>query len=345
MSGECIRVVGPRLRVGIVGAYLAARWLEPGRILELSPEPEEEHGEFLTRPNVHRFHGEIGLPIEKVMERCGGAPAFCTPAECADGATNLPFSAIGLANRGVDFHQYWLRADQICDQPELMEFSLSLALDRAASPAPASRIAQLPVEFGVRLDRALYGGALIAFAEECGARTIGDEGGCLTIDCSDAGGAPQWTGDAISVGQIPQLPGMEWHILSSMVQRLVGLTAPLAASNPERDEWNRLAAAQSERMGDMLELLSIDDPLATERLALRRKVEVFGACGRIPSEDYEVFTQSEWLAALWFRGLRPRRYHRMADNMVEAELIDWMEQLRTQIGQITKEITGQVQAA
>ncbi len=348
MSVERILVYGSPVQVGIVGAYLSSRWLGPGRALELATTVEDNAaGPFVTRPSVHRFHGEMGLPIDQLFAPCRGSPVLAAAAQTADGGSvQLPFSAFGVQRGGVEFHQYWLRASRLSEQADLTDFSLSLALQNAAHKPPLAQLAQLPVEFGIAFDRAAYGNALLSFAKAGGASVVEgvneqERDADLAIQCSPDASAPKWQGQELSIAPESDIPGLEWHHLSSAARRFANLAAPLSDCAPEQAEWTRLAVAENERVADMRELLSIDDPLKSSRPALQRKVEVFAACGRIPTEDYEVFTPPEWLAALWARGVSPRRSDRMAERLPDAQLLDWLDQLRGQIASLTR----QVQAA
>ncbi len=348
MSAERILVRGTPVQAGVIGAYLASRWLAAGRALELAIDPEDNTAApFVTRPSIHRLHGEIGLPTDQLFARCGGSPVLAAEAQTADGSSvQLPFSAFGVPRGGLEFHQYWLRASRLSEQADLTEFSLSLALQNAAHKPPLAQLAQLPVEFGIAFDRAAYGNALLSFAKAGGASVVEsgneqEQDADLVIQCSPDAGAPKWHGQELTIALESDIPGLEWHHLSSAARRFASLAAPLSNCAPEQAEWTRLAVAENERVADMRELLSINDPLASSRPALQRKAEVFVACGRIPTEDYEVFTPPEWLAALWARGVRPRRSDRMAERLPDAQLLDWLDQLRGQIASLTR----QVQAA
>ncbi len=341
MSEERILVEGPALRTGVVGAYLAKNWLGAGRSLAIVPDTGAASSEpFLTRSNVQRFHAELGLPMEQVTKQCGGSLALSTSVQTTDGPAHLPFSPVGLARNGVDFHHFWRRARGVSDQPELMSFSLSLELERADRTPQLAQIAQLPIEFGLRLDRRAYSQTLLSFAKQNGAEVLADADGHsadLVVDCGDTDAGPIWRDGTLRIGPISDIPGMEWHVVSSAALRLSSLMAPLNDCAAEQREWTRLAEAERERILDMEELLVLSDPTTTERPALKRKLDVFAACGKIPTEDYEVFAPPEWLAAVWARGFRPRRYDRMADLLPEVDLIGWLSQLHSQITDLTKQ--------
>lgn len=343
MTAERIFVVGPPVRAAIFGAYLAARWLRPGRCLEIAVEGESEcSSDFLTRPNVHHFHHELGLPIEQFMRQCGGTLAFSTPVETALGVVRLPFTQFGVPRAGVGFHHYLMRADNLSDQPDLNQFSLSLELEQAGSDQTLSQLAKLPIEFGLTVNREAYAKTLLSFAATNGAKVVhgeADPGNVdLVVDCRVSDALPTWSAQAMTTGAVGAFAGIEWHVMSSAVKRLVNLAAPLADCLPEQAEWTRLARAEQERIADMEELLMADDLDVVARSTLQRKLDVFSACGRIPIEDYEVFAAPEWIAAFRARGVNPARYDRMADALPRAELLSWIAQLKVQISGLTEQV-------
>ncbi len=167
----------------------------------------------------------------------------------------------------------------------------------------------------------------------------------LTIDCGSNGKGSEWAGGLLSVATDGDVPGLDWQICVNAARRLLGLVPHLDDCENERREYTRLAAEEADRIADMRALLTDPDPGNTASHALKRKIDVFTACGRIPTEDFEVFGQPEWLAALWGRGLRPRRFDRMAKAMPEDDLHRWLSSLRSQIVEITNQVSRQRQVA
>ena len=331
---ERVIVSGPAVRVGIIGAYLAAKWAGEGREVILSPDTEARSDEVLLRPGFKPFHAEVGLAAD-VLE--GGKVALGTRVETASGPVTLPFTPFGLSNGGVDFHHFWQRANTISEQPELEDYSLARALEGRTDQMDLSR---LPVSVGMRLPRAKYASALIELAQARGAKVVSDgdpQMAQLCIHCENPCVAQAWDGGVLRVFCSHAIDGIEPLRCLNAAKRLVALMADLHDNAAERGEYNRLAANEAERIADMVELLGSDDPAATQRAALKRKIDLFEACGRIPTEDFEVFTKPEWLAALWARGIRPRRNDRLANVMPEPDLLNWLSALRQQIGQLSGE--------
>lgn len=329
MSAEHIRVEGPAHRVAIVGAYLAARWLSSGRRLTLIPDARDDGtARLLARPDHLRFHSDIGLSFEHLVQHAEAkgvfAPLYASPGE----PVRLPFSPIGPSQFGVEFQHFWLRANQIAGQPDLLEFCPALALEvRTRAQGPAD-VAKAGIPFGLDLDLVAYTRLLLKLSQAKGAHVLGageDAAADLVISCWGSA-EPGWSRGTISLADTGPLPGLEWQVCVNAARRFVGLSATPTRSHPEQREYTRLARLEAGRVFDMEALLFKKDPSDT----LRRKIDLFAACGRIPTEDFEVFTPPEWLAALWSSGIRPRRYDRMAERMPQAQLLEWMARLQAQ---------------
>jgi len=333
MSAQRIVVQGPPLRAGIIGAYLACA----GAKVIIALVGEEPTGSVLLRPELDRIHAEIGLKSQKLP---GASKALGMMALVPEGPVTLPFSPYGMANAGVDFHHYWKRASALRSQPELGDYSLALALAGKADRVDLSR---LPLKVGTRLSRPTYAKALLELAQQSGAKVttaFDPREGDLIVDCGATDASPYWQGHRVRVASDGDLEGIEPTICFNAAKRLLALSADNAKNPAEQAEYTRLAQLEVERIEDMRVLLACEDPRATNRPSLKRKVDLFAACGRIPTEDFEVFSQPEWLAALIARGVRPRRHDRLANTMPEASLLEWLTALRQQINQIATSVRG-----
>ena len=200
----------------------------------------------------------------------------------------------------------------------------------------------MPLRYGLKFDRAAYAEQLLRHAETLGAEFSQEAGSAhLHVDCAPSQALPGWQDGRLQIASGADLPGLEWQVLANAARRLCGLSAGLGNCDEEAREYTRLALQEEARITDMRALLNNDKPAATANPALRRKIDLFTACGRIPTEDFEVFAPHEWLAALIARGLEPRRYDRMAETLPEGELMQWLTRLRDQIARITgKEVSA-----
>jgi len=341
MSGERVHVIGPDHRVAIIGSILAQRWAGEGRELVLSPDRDATtDATIITRPDQSRFHAELGMTFEDLVQNAEATPVFAVEAHGVDDTIELPFSPFGMAKSGVEFHQFWMRGNARQQQSDLTEFSLALAMQQAPAHAQVAAIGKLPLQFGLQLNGAKYAVELLKVAVSNGAQIAESsnvDDADLTMDCRPSTDTADWLGNTLTLASDRDIPGIEWQICVNAARRFLALTPSLSDCENEQREYSRLAAGESERIADMRALLTDPEPQETSRPALKRKIDVFAACGRIQTEDFEVFGQPEWLAALWARGIRPRRFDRMAKAMPEAELLGWLASLQREVGQITQQ--------
>lgn len=340
MSVQSILVKGPAVRVALVGAYLARRWLTPQcRLVLLPDEPNADARTMTVRPDHLRFHAELGLALETLIKEAKACLLFAPKYESASGVMKLPFLPVGGSVQGVEFQHYWLRANERQSQPDLLTFSQAIALQEADQGHAFGRVQKGASGFGLTVQSQSYARLLLGLASHLGAQVLSPEKAAsvadLVFDClGDA--TPAWSGSQVTLFGAPPLPGLEWQVSVNAARRFVSLSSSSSTSGAEQREYTRLSAGEAQRIADMQELLEADDPTTCDSATLRRKVELFAACGRIPNEDFEVFTQAEWLAALWQKGLRPRRYDRMADLMPEAQLMSMLAQYKDQTAAITR---------
>ncbi|MCK0127640.1 tryptophan 7-halogenase [Erythrobacter sp. F6033] len=339
MTTKRILVSGDRLGVSVVGATLAKRWLGPGRELIIAASGSSASGdELLARPEMLGFHGELGLAPDAFMRAVDARPAFAWSAQTPGGTVSIPFSPFGVGRGGVEFHHYWQRGAGIQALPDLSDFSLSLALHDAGKAVPMQQLTQLPVQFGMALNREKYAGLLLQFAQQSGARIVGEDAAGLGADISIRAGRDcketMWSEGEIVIASSTDLAGIELQTLANAASRIAGLVGDLTDQPNERSEFNRLSKNEAARIADMRTLLAAKDLRKSASPQLTRKLDLFAACGRIPTEDFEVFKQPEWLTALRARGITPQRYDRMADRLPSDELMKWLTELRKQIVQI-----------
>ncbi len=337
MSAQRIVVTGPANGVTLAAALLATRWNGPGRevVALIDQEPSDP---IVLRPSHERAHGLLGLGLADFIDDLGAAPAFSYEAASADGVISIPFSGYGLARSGVEFHHFWRRGFDLGEGEALERYSLALALGDKPQRLTPNALAKLPVTYGLQVDRKAYSDRLNAIATSRGA-TITEQSTRAGIDASIVfnlnGRSASGSANELFVAASEAIAGLDWLLSANAVLRFLSLPEAIDPRSPEREEFDRLTSNEADRVEDMLELLSSKDPINTDRPALKRKVDVFAACGRIPTEDFEVFGQSEWLTALWARDIRPRRVDRMAEQLPDQALLEWLSSLRSQVDQIT----------
>ncbi|WP_379551463.1 tryptophan 7-halogenase [Qipengyuania sp. DGS5-3] len=323
----CFRITGDPMRAGMVGAMIA-RYCG-GENCVIVPQDRSvvnANRAVLMRPDYLRFHAELQIDPAQISRLDDARPVYAYRPIEARAAPLIPFSPFGQSAQGVEFHQLWLRADEVKTQPPLETFSTAIALADRDAAEPAR---QLNLASGIECSRVSYAQLLLGQARRLGARVeseLDSRHSDIVIDCdaSEEAGAVAWDENRITVAPAAILAGEEWQAVLNAARRIVAMVASPADALAERQEFNRLSTASAERMADFRALVTEEDPRKSERPALQRKIEVFEACGRIPTEDYEVFAPFEWLAALWAQGIRPHRHERLAERMPEADLLNWM---------------------
>jgi len=339
MTMRKIFVSGEGVRAAITGALVTRLCAGPDCEVHIISDPVRLAPRVVMRPDVYRYHGEIGLEPQSLANLPNVTAVFAVAAPTPNGTVQIPYAGFGEPLLGVEFHHLLSRAKHFEAQPDLQEFSPSIVLQRDAPNLDLAQASQLPIPFGIAVPCADYVNMLLSHAQNFGGKisarpNLSVDRADLVIDCSPLYNATGWEGGTVSIGLRDSLDGIEWQHLYNNVKRAVDLAAGSSEQMESQREFNRLAAAEHERILDFEELFKLADPQASDRSALRRKIEVFEACGRIPMEDYEVFGQPEWLAAFWGTGLRPKRYNRMADAFSQAEITDWIARVQRQIAQL-----------
>jgi hypothetical protein len=354
-----IAIVGDGLRAWLPAAYLSARFPAPAhQITVVSTGDIAEEGDVSARPNVRYIHQVLQITEQGLATVAKASPALSVSVAKADNALlELPYGNYGLDQAGAEFYQYWRRADMMGKALPLEEFNLALKLAEAGKFVPSAPNGFPKFDYGYTLSRGGYCSLLQQYAERNGVQSAGGfEKANLNADgrrvlALEVAGSPihcdmvidttasqavagmldgnglGWTGNCLSIGVGPDIPGIEIFLLQSAMERFIALLPDQSFNAPEIGEYNRLAHAEQARIDDMVDLLRTDN----RSPELVRKLDVFGARGRVAIEDYEVFTKAEWIAALTDHGIKPEYYDRLVDRVDPNELVSWLNQLETAI--------------
>jgi len=124
-----------------------------------------------TVPAIREYFSEIGVDSYDVMRATQGTiklgiefEGWARPGE----RFFHPFGMYGAADRGVPFHQYWLRLRQSGDRTPLEAYNLCTALARANrfQPAPGNPKADMEIyRWAVHFDAVLFARYLSEFAQ------------------------------------------------------------------------------------------------------------------------------------------------------------------------------------
>jgi tryptophan halogenase len=123
-----------------------------------------------TVPAILEYFREIGIDAYEVMRATQGTIKLGIEFDGWAGPDQLffhPFGLYGVADRGVPFHQYWLRLRQTGDRTPLGAYSLCTAMAGANRFRPPPQKVQTDMEFyrwAVHFDASLYAHHLREFA-------------------------------------------------------------------------------------------------------------------------------------------------------------------------------------
>lgn len=137
-----------------------------------------------------------------------------------------------------------------------------------------------------------------------------------------------WIGNCIAIGlaatTLEPLEGSGLHLVQSGVSKLIGLFPADRAMAAAAGEYNRLMAAEADRLRDLIILHYCANGRKGEPLwdavrntappdELAHKIRMFSSRGHISLYDEETFEQPSWIAVFMGQNVVPRRYHPMAD--------------------------------
>ena len=353
-----IIIIGDGLRAALPAAYLAVRCGGAGTRIYVVPSQDLllDKGHVQARPNIRHLHQLLQIPEQDILGLAQGQRRYAMDFDSENGMISLPFGEFGQSLKGAGFSHVLKRLAQTESVKPLSYYNLNLRLHDLTPEAPLVPHA----EFGYSFPREKYADMLRRYGEEYGVvftsnpftevlkdtasnfihsvkTTCGDIMADCVIDVRPLGVGEKakrtgWESNYLVIPAESDLPGIELYSLQSSMEQMSDFMPDQSFNSYELKEYNRLSLLKEDRIADMRVLLTSGIDAASVRMALRRKVDVFSARGRIPTEDYEVFTSPEWHAALMGAGLTPRFYDRLADSFNEDEL-------RRHIKHVDKDIT------
>jgi tryptophan 7-halogenase len=143
-------------------------------------------------------------------------------------------------------------------------------------------------------------------------------------------------------GALDALESNGLHLVQTGITRLLTLFPVTRYSPPDIEEYNRLTAAEHERIRDFLILhfkatQRRDTPFwdhcrsMTIPDTLQAKIELFRRCGRISTLDDEHFGEDSWLSLFFGQNLNPQDYDPLADVLDEEEVKAALSRMRAMI--------------
>ncbi|WP_252181104.1 tryptophan halogenase family protein [Azospirillum sp. B4] len=155
-----------------------------------------------------------------------------------------------------------------------------------------------------------------------------------------------WTKNCVALGLaagfMEPLESTSIHLVQSGLFRMVSLLPRDGFEQATVDEYNRLTNIEYEQIRDFLVLhyhaVERDDsPLwnhcRTMEIpdALRHKMDLFRARGRVARFDDQLFVEPSWLAVFLGQGVWPRSYDPVADVLPDAEVAARLARIRQAI--------------
>ena len=146
----------------------------------------------------------------------------------------------------------------------------------------------------------------------------------------------------LSSGFLEPLESTSIHLIQSHVSRLIQLFPRADNATTERAEYNRRCEAEFEQIRDFLILhyhqterddsdfwrycrnMDVPDSLTHKR-------ELFASSGRIRRDVDDLFRDASWAQVMLGQGVMPERYDPMADGMSDAQLGEFLGNVRTLI--------------
>ena len=362
-----IVIIGDGLRAALPAAYLAARCGASGSQIQVIPSCEGaiDTGMVSARPNIRHLHQLLKIPEVQILGPAQGQRAYAMDVNLGRSGLITPFGAYGRAHKGAAFSHLHTRLSQLQSVPDLQHYNINLRLHALGAKAPF-----LPkADFGYVFPRPVYAALLRHHAQAKGAvfmnssfvsvnkkgssdyiesvkTTHGNIISDCVIDVTLSGKADQvkpaaWHGNCLHINLDDDWPGIELYRLQAAMERLSDFMPDQSFNTHELAEYNRLAQLEGERISDMRAFVTKGLMAGEARTTLQRKIDLFLARGRIPLEDYEVFTAPEWRAAFMSQGLKPKYYDRLADVLSESELRNYVTLLDKDIAVQLRDAKGE----
>ena len=361
MTIKSIVIIGSSIEAWLPAAYIRARLPSAYKISIIETSKSKDENRLIARPNSKDMHALLQFSEADLGQHAQAKPLLAATIN-ADIA--LPFGRYGLDRDGAEFQHLWRRIYPDTPIQNINLFNLSLALQKAALFIPQAPQGMPSYDYGYDLSTNGYLSMLKQAAKDVlnlEAKKLEihhDSGKISAIDCGDthiqadlyidatrdghvsniiSTLMDNWHGNCLSIcrnfDETDHKNGIRLYRLQKAMERLIALWPDTSFAPSELNEYNRLANAEQEHIRDMNALLAHDKKEMSNRKALQRKIAVFESRGRIANEDYEIFSKSEWIAALAAANISPASYDRLADRADEHDLKQWIKQLEQAIGQ------------
>ena len=152
-----------------------------------------------------------------------------------------------------------------------------------------------------------------------------------------------WNRNVVAVGLasgfLEPLESTSIHLIQSTIQRLIDFFPDRSFSAIDRDEFNRQARFEYERVRDFIILhyhlnQRTDSAYWTECAnmsipeSLQRKMDIYRAHGRVVRIDNELFSEVGWVQVFEGQNMPLDAYHPLVDTQSEADIAEYLESVR-----------------
>jgi len=144
----------------------------------------------------------------------------------------------------------------------------------------------------------------------------------------------------LSSGFLEPLESTSIHLIQSAVVRLAKLFPRQGIRDTVVEDFNRQTVAEFDHIADFI-VLHYKETQRTDSDfwaycrsmdvsdRLTQKIDLFKQMGMLRREDNELFTEGSWLHVLMGQNAVPEDYSRMADDLSDKDLLEFMGNLRT----------------
>ena len=347
-----IAIFADPLSAGLIASLVAARLPKTTCNIDLFiNEKIETPSEIYARPNIRHVHQLLQITEAELMRFAEARMVLSLPANSYKaGDFQLPLGDYGYPIKGCAFQHYWFRAFSANKAKDFEHYNFALRLSESdiiygEAPAHCPKISP-----GYVFNGEAYAKLLLSKAREMGSlelksgnmqlKHLSDEHTQVRIDEDineydlifnvDGGleelGRNGWVGNYVSIQPERSHEGLFLYQIQSALERIFNIWSQSSDNRIECQEYNRLLEAETEHIQDMKQLLA--GPLSDETEGqLSRKINLFEVMGRIPFEDYDLFSRAEWMAAMRSVGIKALGYNRLADRLSLDEIANHLAQL------------------
>ena len=162
-----------------------------------------------------------------------------------------------------------------------------------------------------------------------------------------------WAGNCVAIGLssgfLEPIESTSIHLIQRAIIRLLQMFPSAGINQADVEEFNRQANTEIEHIRDFIILhyhvnnrqdsgfwrdcAAMDIPAS-----LKHRIALFRASGRVFRGPNELFTENSWVQVMLGQGIKPAQHHQSADLMGDAELVNFLEGIRTRVAQTVKRL-------